>query len=309
MDNIKVEIKELKKYFEDLLGPENVKTNEPMSKHTTFKTGGPAWYYLTPENGEQIAKIIDLCNKTGVKYHMHGNGSNVLFDDEGYDGVIIATCDNMTELIRDNNVLVAGAGVTLARLAKEALDGELTGLEFASGIPGTVGGAVVMNAGAYGGEIRHVIVTATVYDCESKEVKILGNKELCLEYRKSIIMEKPYIVLEACFELCHGDKDDIKETMNDYNSRRREKQPLNYASAGSTFKRPEGYFAGALIEECGLKGYRVNDAMVSEKHAGFVVNTGNATTKDILGVIKHVQEMVYEIKKVKLEPEVRIIKK
>ena len=237
MDNIKVEIKELKKYFEDLLGPENVKTNEPMSKHTTFKTGGPAWYYLTPENGEQIAKIIDLCNKTGVKYHMHGNGSNVLFDDEGYDGVIIATCDNMTELIRDNNVLVAGAGVTLARLAKEALDGELTGLEFASGIPGTVGGAVVMNAGAYGGEIRHVIVTATVYDCESKEVKILGNKELCLEYRKSIIMEKPYIVLEACFELCHGDKEDIKETMNDYNSRRREKQPLNYASAGSTFCR------------------------------------------------------------------------
>ncbi|MDE6635083.1 MAG: UDP-N-acetylmuramate dehydrogenase [Lachnospiraceae bacterium] len=289
-------------------GKKNYYENEPMKRHITFKAGGPAAYYVTPDNAGKIAEIIKLCKETGVRYQIIGNGSNVLFTDDGYDGVVIAVGNKMSGITVDNNVVNAGAGTKLAALAAQAAEHSLTGLEFASGIPGTVGGAIVMNAGAYGGEIKDVIISATVYDCDNDKIVILGNDELELGYRQSVLQKKEYIVLEACFELEHGDKKEINDRMKDFNDRRKSKQPLSYASAGSTFKRPEGYYAGALIEECNLKGFGVGNAKVSEKHAGFVVNTGGASADDILSVIKHVQDTVYEQKKVRLEPEVRIIK-
>jgi len=291
-----------------ITGRKNCLKDEPMKKHITFKVGGPASYYVTPESDEQLIDVIRLCKKNDMKYQLLGNGSNVLFTDEGYDGVIIAIGNKMSEIIVDNNVILVKAGAKLSALANKATENSLTGLEFAAGIPGTVGGAVVMNAGAYGGEIKDVIVSATVYDTEKDEIIILGNGELDLGYRKSVIQEKSYIVLEACFELTHGEKDEITGKMKELAQKRRDKQPLSYASAGSTFKRPEGHFAGALIEECGLKGYRVGNARVSEKHAGFVVNIGGATAEDVLGVIEHVKETVYKEKQVMLEPEVKIIK-
>lgn len=292
----------------EIAGEKNFRENEPMKRHITFKAGGPAAYLVTPENADKLAGVIKLCRKSGVRYQIIGNGSNVLFTDDGYDGVVIVIGKKMSSITVDNSVVSAGAGAKLAALASEAAAHSLTGLEFASGIPGTVGGAIVMNAGAYGGEIKDVIISATVYDCENDGIVILGNDELELGYRQSVIQKMEYIVLEACFELEHGDKNEINEKIKDLNDRRKSKQPLSYASAGSTFKRPEGYYAGGLIEECGLKGFGVGDAKVSEKHAGFVVNTGGASASDILSVIKHVQDTVYEQKKVRLEPEVRIIK-
>lgn len=292
----------------DIAGEKNFRENEPMKKHITFKAGGPAAYLVTPDNTDTLAGVIKLCKESRVRYQIIGNGSNVLFTDNGYDGVVIIIGSKMSAIKVDNNVVNAGAGAKLAALASEAAANSLTGLEFASGIPGTVGGAIVMNAGAYGGEIKDVIISAAVYDCENDEILILGNEELELGYRHSVIQKKEYIVLGACFELRHGDRDEINEKMKDLNDRRKSKQPLSYASAGSTFKRPEGYYAGGLIEECGLKGFGVGGAKVSEKHAGFVVNTGGASASDILSVIKHVQNTVYAQKNVMLEPEVRIIK-
>lgn len=290
-----------------IAGKKNCLKDEPMKKHITFKVGGPASYYVTPESDGQLIDVIKLCKKSNIKYYILGNGSNVLFDDKGYDGVIIAFGKKMSEIIVDNSVILVKAGAKLSTLANKAAEQSLTGLEFAAGIPGTVGGAVVMNAGAYGGEIKDVIVSATVYDVENDEIIILGNGELELGYRKSIIQEKGYIVLDACFELSHGEKDDILGKMKELAQKRRDKQPLSYASAGSTFKRPEGHFAGVLIEECGLKGYRVGNARVSEKHAGFVVNIGGATAADVLSVIEHVKETVHKEKQVLLETEVKII--
>ncbi|MCI8308588.1 MAG: UDP-N-acetylmuramate dehydrogenase [Lachnospiraceae bacterium] len=291
-----------------IVGEKNYWKNEPMKRHITFKAGGPASYFVTPDNAVQLAGVIRLCRESKVRYQIIGNGSNVLFTDDGYDGVVIAIGKKMSDITVDNCVVSAGAGAKLAALASEAAAHSLTGLEFASGIPGTVGGAIVMNAGAYGGEIKDVIISATVYDCDNDEMIILGNKELALGYRQSVIQKKGYIVTEACFELHHGEKNVINEKMKELNDRRKSKQPLSYASAGSTFKRPEGYYAGGLIEECGLKGFAVGSAKVSEKHAGFVVNTGGASASDILSVIKHVQDTVYEQKNVRLEPEVRIVK-
>lgn len=282
--------------------------NEPMSLHTSFRTGGPAEVFIKAESTENIISAIDIAKKYNKQYIITGNGSNILVKDGGIDGIVINIGNEMSKIKCDGTKIYAQAGVMLSALATAAADEELTGLEFASGIPGTVGGAVFMNAGAYDGEIKDVIEYADVIDSEGNTHRLIKD-ELELSYRHSVIDDKNMIVVGAMFNLNKGIKKNITDKMADFAKRRRDKQPLNYPSAGSTFKRPEGYFAGALIEECGLKGYRVNDAMVSEKHAGFVVNTGNATTKDILEVIKHVQEMVYEIKKVKLEPEVRIIKK
>lgn len=289
-----------------LAGDDDYFENEPMSAHTTFKTGGPADYYVRPKTIQALCMIIDLCRKAKVRHIINGNGSNVLYPDEGYKGVVIEIGNNLSDIRVEGNKITALAGATLASLSSKAAAEGLMGLEFASGIPGTVGGAVVMNAGAYGGEIKDVIETALVYDAEGN-IKTILHDDLELGYRTSVISKKGYVVLEAVFELKPGKGEEIYAKMKELNAKRRDKQPLNYPSAGSTFKRPEGYYAAALIEECGLKGFRVGDAMVSEKHSGFVVNVGNAATADVLSVIKHVQDTVYEKTGVKLEPEVKII--
>ncbi len=289
-----------------IVGKENVIENASMKNYTTFKTGGMADYFVNLTDVNQLKPLIKLCADNDIAYRIHGNGSNVLFSDEGYRGVVICIGSGLSDIRIEGNRLYAMAGASLSRIATAAANESLSGLEFASGIPGTLGGAVVMNAGAYGGEIKDVIVSATVYS-DTGDIVTLSKDELCLGYRTSIIEKKAYIVLDATFELNHGDKDDILAKMKDFNQRRRDKQPLEHGSAGSTFKRPEGHFAGSLIEQSGLKGYRVGDAMVSDKHAGFVVNVGNATSNEVLEVIKHVQDTVYERFGVKLETEVKIV--
>lgn len=290
-----------------LVGSKNCSVNEPMKKHITFKVGGPASYYVTPDCVESLVETIRYCKKEKIRYQIIGNGSNILFTDKGYDGVVIEIGNKLSEVLVDNCVMIAGAGARLTKIANEACKNGLSGLEFAAGIPGTVGGAVVMNAGAYGGEIKDIIVSAMVYDIENDKIITLGNGELELSYRNSIFQKKNYVLLEACFELERGSENAIADKMKELNKRRKDKQPLSYASAGSTFKRPEGYYAGALIEECGLKGYREGNARVSEKHAGFIVNIGNARAEDVINVINHVKETVRREKHVELETEVKII--
>lgn len=292
----------------DIVTEDNVLTDELMSRHTTFRVGGPADYYVMPESINQITELVRICVSGNIAYHIHGNGSNVIFSDSGYHGVVISIGQSMSGLgLKEDGVVIhADAGVTLARLAAFAAENSLAGLEFASGIPGTLGGAVTMNAGAYGGEMKDVLVSVTVCD-RNGTVKTLSNEELGLGYRTSIIQKSAYIVLAADIKLNHGDKEAIKAAMKELNGKRREKQPLEYGSAGSTFKRPEGHYAGQLIEESGLKGYRSGDAMVSQKHAGFVVNVGNATAADVISVIRHVQEEVRERYNVELETEVKMI--
>lgn len=292
----------------DIVTEDNVLTDELMSRHTTFRVGGPADYYVMPASINQITELVRICESGNIAYHIHGNGSNVIFSDSGYHGVVISIGQSMSGLgLKEDGVVIhADAGVTLARLAAFAAENSLAGLEFASGIPGTLGGAVTMNAGAYGGEMKDVLVSVTVCD-RNGTVKTLSNEELELGYRTSVIQKSAYIVLAADIKLNHGDKEAIKAAMKELNGKRREKQPLEYGSAGSTFKRPEGHYAGQLIEESGLKGYRSGDAMVSQKHAGFVVNVGNATAADVISVIRHVQEEVRARYNVELETEVKMI--
>lgn len=285
---------------------ENIKTKELLKKHTTFRIGGYADFFVSPENNGQLSKLVKALNDNNIKYYILGNGSNILAPDEGYEGVIIYIGENMSDIEVSGTKIVAGAGALLSRTAKEALKCSLAGMEFAAGIPGSIGGAVVMNAGAYGGEMRDIIVSATVCD-RNGNISILTNEELELSYRHSIIEEKEYIVLECEINLKKGKAEDIKAVMDDFSSRRREKQPLEYPSAGSTFKRPTGYFAGKLIEDAGLKGYTVGGAKVSEKHSGFVINTGNATAEDVRSLIKYVSEEVYRQFGVVIEPEVKIL--
>ena len=313
-----------------------VKENETLSLHTTFKIGGPAKIFVEPVFVEDFVEIIRYIKSVDEPYFILGNGSNILVSDEGYDGVVISTkstvdIDNNAswEHLLDNKcnvenkiplnsiqiksgqdgrtIVTAGCGVLLSKLARTVADNSLKGFEFAGGIPGSLGGAVTMNAGAYGGEIKDVIVSAMVLDVDGK-IKKLSAEQLELGYRHSIIQEKDMLVLGAQFEFENGNRDEIFDLMNDFNSRRRDKQPLEYGSAGSTFKRPEGYFAGKLIQDAGLKGYRVGDVMVSEKHAGFVVNVGNGTCEQAVEVIRHVQEVVMQKFGVELEPEVRFLK-
>lgn len=281
--------------------------NEPMRTHTTFRIGGAARFYIIPQSTEEIRESIRFAGERKLPYIMIGKGSNVLFPDEGYNGVVIEIGSGMEGMdFPDECRIRAQAGISLSALAGAAARHSLTGLEFASGIPGTLGGAVTMNAGAYGGEIRDCIVSATVLDGNGKEQE-LDKEQLQLGYRSSVIQKKGYIVLDAVFELKKGDKEEILAKMKELNTRRREKQPLEFASAGSTFKRPEGHFAGKLIEESGMKGYRLGDAQVSEKHCGFVINRGNATSLDVQNVIRDVQKRVYETSGILLEPEIKII--
>ena len=279
----------------------------PMSKYTTFRIGGNAAVMLTPTTDEQLASIIKKCKEENIKPFIIGNGSNMLISDKGLDTVVINMCrpDPKIELLNGDTV-VCDAGATMSKVCNFALENVLTGLEFAFGIPGSAGGAAYMNAGAYGGEMKDVLVECRHIDCDGN-FGLLKGDELGLAYRTSAYEHNGFIITTLVMKLSKGNKDEIRAKMQELLQRRKDKQPLEYPSAGSTFKRPEGFFAGALIEECGLKGYSVGGAQVSEKHAGFVINKGSATAKDVLSLIKYIQDKVFSEKGVMLEPEVRLI--
>ena len=292
--------------FCDLLGEDRVFTEEAMSQHTTFKIGGPADYFLMPDKGEDVGRVIKICKEKEIPYFILGNGSNLLVGDGGYRGAVIQIYRNMSSVTVEGNEITAQAGALLSAVAAAAKNASLTGFEFAGGIPGTIGGAVVMNAGAYGGEMKDVLTEVTVMNVEG-DIFTLPTEELELGYRTSIIKTAGYIVLEAKIRLKEGDPEVIRETMKDLTIRRTTKQPLEYPSAGSTFKRPEGYFAGKLIMDSGLAGYQVGGAQVSEKHCGFVINAGDATARDVRTLMDNVRDIVYKKYGVTLEPEVKFL--
>lgn len=299
------------KELEKCLVKGQLKPSEPMKLHTTFRIGGEADYFVIPADIEEIQAVTALCKKYGIPYYVIGNGSNLLVSDRGFRGVVLSVGKQLGELhlleLEDGRGrLSAQAGASLAKLAAQAAEWGLSGLEFAGGIPGTVGGAVRMNAGAYGSEMKDCLVSARIL-WEDEGIRTLSREELKLSYRSSILSEKPGIVLEAEFSLEEGRKEEISAKMNGFNQSRREKQPLNYPSAGSTFKRPEGYFAGKLIMDAGLKGFRIGDAMVSEKHCGFVINAGEATAAQVKELMEEVDRIVFEKFGVHLVPEVRLI--
>ena len=281
--------------------------NAPMNKHTSFKTGGNADLLIIPDSVDSLQQIIKKCKELNIKPFVMGNGSNLLVTDNGYKGVIIKIGAQLSGLrMLDDNTIYCESGVMMKTLCNFALDNSLSGLEFAFGIPGNLGGAVYMNAGAYGGEMKDILYSCTHIDDEGN-IGTLTKDQLDLGYRHSAYTNNGFTIISATLKLQKGDKTEIKDAMNDKLRRRKEKQPLEFPSAGSTFKRPEGYFAGALIEDCNLKGYSIGGAQVSEKHAGFVINRGGATSTDILNLIKHIQDTVYAKHGVKLETEVKII--
>lgn len=282
---------------------ENIVLNELMSRHTTFRVGGEAACLIKVSDSRELSKIITFLKQTEHDFFVLGNGSNLLVSDNGYDGVVLKLEGEFSEIHTDGLKLVSGAGVSLAKAAKTAMEEGLTGMEFASGIPGTLGGAIVMNAGAYDGEMKQIVKEVTVMDQEGN-ILVLDNETMEFGYRTSVIKNRPFIVLSAELMLQEGKREEIKAKMDDFAERRREKQPLEYASAGSTFKRPEGYFAGKLIMDAGLRGFSIGGAQVSEKHCGFIINTGNASATDISELIAEVQDRVKEQFGVMLEPEV-----
>ncbi|GJN64085.1 UDP-N-acetylenolpyruvoylglucosamine reductase [Faecalibacterium gallinarum] len=281
--------------------------NEPLAEHCTFKIGGPARVFVAPQEEEQLCKAILLCRDSGLPYYLLGNGSNILFADEGWSGVILDTSALKSSIQREGCTLRAGAGTLLSSLCREALRAGLTGLEFAYGIPGTVGGAVYMNAGAYGGELKDVL-TRVRYLNQEGQIVCAEAAELDLSYRHSIFEENGGCILSAEFRLTPGDPAEIQAKMEDLMGRRRDKQPLDKPSAGSTFKRPAGAFAGALIDQCGLRGYRHGGAAISEKHCGFVVNLGGASCADVLALCDEVRDIVQEKTGYLLEKEIRVVK-
>lgn len=287
-----------------VISEERVLLSESMKKHTTFRIGGPADYFLMPQSEKEAVDAVAVCREERVPYSIVGNGSNLLVSDSGYRGVVIQLYKEMSRVQVEGTHIYAQAGASLAKIAAAAIEAGLAGFEFAAGIPGTLGGACVMNAGAYGGEMKDVLVNVTVLD-ESGSIKKLVGSELELGYRTSIIAKKGYIVLNAEIELKRGNLDEIRCLMNELRDKRVSKQPLEYPSAGSTFKRPEGYFAGKLIQDAGLRGFRVGDAMVSEKHCGFVINAGEATAAEVDSLMKQVSERVQAQFGVALEPEVK----
>ena len=287
-----------------VIAKERVYVDEPMSRYTTFRVGGPADFFVTPKAKEEVRDVIRICKEAGMPYYIIGNGSNLLVSDAGYRGVIVQIYKEMNEVKVEGDLVKAQAGALLSGIAAKALGAELSGFEFASGIPGTIGGACVMNAGAYGGEMKDVLESVTVLTGEGKIIE-LGRNELELGYRTSVIAKKGYIVLGAVLKLERGDGEKIKTYMDELKEKRVTKQPLEYPSAGSTFKRPEGYFAGKLIEDAGLRGFQVGGAQVSEKHCGFVINRDHATAADIMELMRQVQIRVKENSGVDLEPEVK----
>lgn len=303
----------------EIVGKENLLIGVPMSRYTTFRVGGDAAYFVNVKSEEILIRLIRMLREEGMGYYLLGNGSNLLVSDQGYDGVMIRLGGDFSKIewteqagqsaardesiSNDGVICQAGAAVMLTHMAQEAAEQGLSGLEFAYGIPGTVGGAIVMNAGAYGGEMCQIVESVRLLD-EDLQIVTLKGDEMAFGYRTSILKKKPYVVLSVKIRLHPGDKKEIMAKMNTNMTARKEKQPLEYPSAGSTFKRPEGYFAGKLIQDAGLRGYCVGGAQVSEKHCGFVINTGNATAADIYHLIRDVQNKVRETSGVILEPEV-----
>ena len=292
--------------FWNLLGKDRVLVDEPMKRHTTFRSGGPADFFLLPSTVDEVRGILEICREEELPYFILGNGSNLLVSDKGYRGVIIQLYRNFSNISVEGNEICASSGALLSQIAAAARNASLTGFEFAGGIPGTLGGAVFMNAGAYGGELKDVLKEAVVMT-EQGEILTLPVEKLDMGYRTSRIKKAGYLVLEARLVLKQGDMDKIRDITKDLTEKRVSKQPLEYPSAGSTFKRPEGYFAGKLIMDAGLRGYQVGDAQVSEKHCGFVINKGNATAADVLTLIENVREKVQEQFGVTLEPEVKFL--
>lgn len=295
------------KTFYDSLVEKNIKVlkDEPMKNHTTFKIGGNAKYFALPENENEIIFILNEAEKYGERILVLGNGSNMLVSDNGFDGVIIHIGEDMSKIeLLGENMVKAQSGALLIRVCREALSNSLSGMEKLFGIPGSVGGGLYMNAGAYGGEMKDVVYSAEYID-EEKKLKSISADDMELSYRHSFFSDKRVIITSVTFKLEKGKETDIKSEMDAYMKKRKDKQPLEYPSAGSVFKRPEGYFAGALIEECGLKGKKIGGAQVSEKHAGFIVNVGNATQKDVTELITLCRETVFRQKNVMLESEIK----
>ncbi|WP_300347760.1 UDP-N-acetylmuramate dehydrogenase [Clostridium sp.] len=296
---------EFYKLLSEFYNKEDIIMDSPMREHIYFKVGGPADILVTPVTEEQVVKTLKLCKENNVPYFILGNGSNILVKDGGVSGVVIKF-NKLNRVIAEGHCVTAQSGALLKDVSKAALENNLRGFEFACGIPGSIGGAVFMNAGAYDGEMAHVIQSAKVID-DNLNIRVLSKDELELGYRSSSVMKKGYVVLEATVELEKGEYVSIKDKIDDLTNKRESKQPLEYPSAGSTFKRPVGYFAGKLIQDSGLKGFSIGGAAVSEKHSGFVINKGGATAKDVLDVIAHVQKTVKENFDVDLHTEVRII--
>lgn len=290
-------------FIKERVSDKNILLNEPMMKHTTFRVGGPAKAFVSVDTEKQLSEIIPFLIKVEEPYYVVGNGSNILVGDRGYNGVILEIGSKFNKITVNDNTITVQAGALMSSVARIALENGLTGFEFASGIPGTMGGGVVMNAGAYGGELKDVVKNVKVMSPEGEMINLSG-EDMRFGYRNSAIKTGPYIAIEITIELQKGNKDEIEEKMRSLNEQRRSKQPLEFPSAGSTFKRPEGYFAGKLIMDTGLRGFSIGGAAVSEKHCGFVINKKNATAIDIYEVITEVQERVYDKFGVHLEPEI-----
>lgn len=293
----------LKEYMASVLPAENIKFREPMYKHTSFRTGGEAAALVQVDNTEQLQKLLFYLSKTENDFFLLGNGTNLLVSDRGYDGVVIQFGNGMSQIRIEGERIYVQAGALLSQTAKKAMEEGLTGMEFASGIPGSIGGGIVMNAGAYDGEMKQIVESVTVLNEEGEEMELDCNT-MEFGYRTSVIRNRPFIVTGAVLKLTKGEKESIRAKMEEFAAKRKAKQPLEYPSAGSTFKRPAGHFAGKLIMDSGLRGYRIGGAQVSEKHCGFIINTGNATSEDIAELIEEVQERVKERFGVTLEPEV-----
>lgn len=290
-------------YIEKIIPKERMLFDEPMSRHTTFRVGGAAKCMLLIEQEEELLKLVPYLNQIEQEYFILGNGSNLLVGDKGYRGIVIKLGEGMNRITVDGDHIYVQAGALLSKTAAAARDAGLSGMEFAAGIPGSIGGGVVMNAGAYDGEMKQITESVKVMDQEGR-ILVLDNDTMEFGYRTSIIKNRPFIVLEVVLRMQPGRKDEIQVKMDELMAKRQSKQPLNYPSAGSTFKRPEGYFAGKLIMDAGMRGYRIGDAQVSDKHCGFVINIGNASAADVKEVIEEVQERVKERFHVNLEPEV-----
>ncbi len=294
------------KALESFLPAENIYINEPMKQHTTFRIGGNADCFLQIENTEQLVGVLGYLRQLDIPYFIIGNGSNLLVSDEGYPGVILEIAGKMNKIRVEGDCIIAQAGALMSKIARTAYEAGLTGLEFASGIPGTIGGGVVMNAGAYGGELKQVVKRVKVADCAGNILE-LDNETMEFGYRTSAVKNHGFVVVEVELCLKRGRQEEIKALMDELMAKRREKQPLEYPSAGSTFKRPEGYFAGKLIMDAGLGGCQIGGARVSEKHCGFVINKADATAADVKELITYIQEKVKEQFGVQLEPEVIIL--
>lgn len=287
-----------------ICGRSRVERDEPMRKHTTFRIGGPARYFVTPGDERELGELVRYCYDNDLDYFILGNGSNLLVSDEGYDGIVIRMFENISDIRVEGNRLKASAGALLSRIANVAAREGLSGMEASAGIPGTLGGAVVMNAGAYGFEMKDVTQSVRVMKKDGSIQEIPGER-MEFGYRTSRCIRDELIVLEAELVLTPGNEEDIREYMKELKERRISRQPLEYPSAGSTFKRPEGYYAGKLIMDSGLRGCSEGDAQVSEKHCGFVINRGSASAKDVMTLITHIQDTVFEKTGVMLEPEIK----